>query len=509
MRPPRRGFLATLAAASVTIAGCPGLVPRDERGHSTDDREVDDEDAVQRDGDGDNATTPPVVDARIDLRADRTVAPVAILADASGSEVPDDRDVTYEWEIETEAGERFERTGPSLSYGFESPGTHRLTVTVVADDGETTERDTDETTVSVDARGRNDRPVTGTFVPAFARLDEAMLTHLEAIDATAGALAVAHDGEVRFERAYGWADGDQSEPLPPNAFFRIGSISKGITAAIVDQLVDEGTIRRDDPLLRHVTVAPPAGELADERLAEVTVEQALEHRGGWNRFETGDHIWDPFTIAEALDLDEPPGLEDAIAFLLDHPLHFEPGTDAIYSNDGYVMLGGVVSGVLGVDFQDAVEERLLDPLGLTDGVGVADADPERRHPDEVWYDPRDRWGDRAECPNALTLDEDDTVPCTAGGRLYAHVLPAAGHTARPRGVALLADEIPLDVDLPDKETSDRRLFGGVHGAFAMAGRHATGLTVGAAVNRRAEDEASIEDRVFEALDEVTMTDSVP
>ncbi|AUX08347.1 beta-lactamase class C family protein [Halalkaliarchaeum desulfuricum] len=512
MRPPRRAVLTSLATVPVILAGCQTLRPADDSTPESDPEDIEDNETTPSHGEEAATTTPPEVTARIDLRVERTVAPVAVLADASESTVPDDRNVTYEWQIVPESGQRVNRTGPALSYGFETPGTHRLSVTVVAEDGDTTMSDTDETTVSVDERGPDRRPVTGTFVPEFARLDEAMLDYLEAMDATAGALAVASDGEVLLERGYGWADADQSEPTPSTAVFRIGSISKGLTAALVDQLVHEGTLERDDPLLEYLSIDPPANELADERLAEVTVEHALDHRGGWNRFETGDHIWDAFAIAETLGLDEPPDLEDAIAFLLDHPLHYDPGTDAIYSNDGYVMLGGVVSGVLGVDYQDAVEDRLLEPLGLTADVGVAQADPERRHPDEVWYDPRDRMGERTECPNALTLDEDETVPCPDGGRLFDHVLPAAGHRARLRGVALLADEIPLDVGPPDEVSGDsgeRTLFGGVPGAFAMAGRHSSGLTVGAAMNRRAEAENTIEDRVFGGLDELTISETIP
>ena len=509
MRPPRRAILASLAVGPVALAGCQRLRLIDDSATEPDPDDIEEREATSGDGDEAGTPTPPEIAARIDLRIERTVAPVAVLADASGSAVPDDRNVTYEWEIVLERGERVTRTGPVLSYGFETGGTHHLSLTAVADDGDTTVSDSDETTVSVDDRGPDRRPITGRFVPEFARLDEALLAYLESIDATAGALALAYDGEVLLERGYGWADADQSEPLPSTAVFRIGSVSKGITAALVDQLVDEGRLERDDPLLEHVTVDPPENEPVDERVAEVTVEHALEHRGGWNRFETSDHIWDSFAIAETLGLDEPPALEDAIAFLLDHPLHYDPGTDAIYSNDGYVMLGGVVSGVLGLDYQEAVEDRLLEPLGLTDDVGVAQADPERRHPEEVWYDPRDRRGERFECPNALTLDEDETVPCPDGGRLFDHVLPAAGHRARPRGIALLADEMPLDVGPPDGDSAERTLFGGVPGAFAMAGRHSSGLTVGAAVNRRAEGESTVEERVFEGLDDLMMTDTIP
>lgn len=509
MPSPRRAILASLAAAPVSLAGCQRLRTVDDSDSEPASDEIEDSETTPDDRGEAGTPTPPEITARIDLRVERTVAPVAVLADASGSTVPDDRNVTYEWQIERESGTRVEKTGPALSYGFETGGTHRLSVTAIVDDGDTTASDTAETTVFVDERGPDHRPITGTFVPEFARLDEALLASLESIDATAGALAVASDGDVLLERGYGWKGADQSEPLPSTAVFRIGSISKGITAALVDQLVDEGTLEPDDPLLEHVTVDPPDDELADKRVADITVEHALEHRGGWNRFETSDHIWDSFGIAESLGLEEPPALEDAIAFILDNPIHYDPGTDAIYSNDGYVMLGGVVSGLLGLDYQRAVEDRLLEPLGLADDVGVAQADPERRHPEEVWYDPRDRRGDRAECPNALTLDDDETVPCPDGGRLFDHVLPAAGHRARLRGIALLADEMPLDVGPPAEDSPERTLFGGVPGAFAMAGRHSSGLTVGAAVNRRAEGESTIADRVFEGLDDLMMTDAIP
>ena len=139
--------------------------------------------------------------------------------------------------------------------------------------------------------------------------------------------------------------------------FRIGSVSKPITAAGVRQCVDDGLFSLDDPLdalLPDVEV--PAG---------VTVGLVLAHRSG-------------------LESDAPLETDGAVPTIPDllasAPLRlaFEPGTQLAYSNIGYGLLGHLVATARGAPFEDVMRDRVFRPLGMDDtGYVLAHTDASR------------------------------------------------------------------------------------------------------------------------------------
>ena len=84
------------------------------------------------------------------------------------------------------------------------------------------------------------------------------------------AIGVSHDGRLVLARGYGMADVEAGRPVQPDSLFRIGGISKTITAAAILRLVDEGKLSLDDPI--------PAGSGAttDSRAGKVSVRQLLQ-----------------------------------------------------------------------------------------------------------------------------------------------------------------------------------------------------------------------------------------
>ncbi len=142
-----------------------------------------------------------------------------------------------------------------------------------------------------------------------------------------------------------WA-GDAGEPVDPDTQFRIGSITKTVTAVLVLQCRDEGLLSLDDPLGRFL---PGAG------YAEVTLRQLLAHVGGlqsepvgpwWERSPGG-------SVEELLAAHDGSG---AVA---------EPGAFHHYSNLGYGLLGEVVAQVRGTSWRSLVVDRVVEPLGMT------------------------------------------------------------------------------------------------------------------------------------------------
>jgi CubicO group peptidase (beta-lactamase class C family) len=103
----------------------------------------------------------------------------------------------------------------------------------------------------------------------------------------------------------------------------------------------------------------------DPRLRGVTVRQCLNHSGGWDRTVRGDPInWEP-QICRAFRVRPPLSAEQFLSFVMGLPLDFNPGTDAKYSNVGFVILGEIIARVGGQPYERFVLDNVLRPMGIT------------------------------------------------------------------------------------------------------------------------------------------------
>jgi CubicO group peptidase (beta-lactamase class C family) len=127
--------------------------------------------------------------------------------------------------------------------------------------------------------------------------------------------------------------------------FRIGSISKTFTAALIVLLRDEGKLSLDDPLERHLPVAG---------LTDVRIRQLLSQSGGLQREPDGSW-WERNAGSSLADL---------LAGVTDAKRAFGPYQQFHYSNLAYGLLGGVIERLTGEPWWDVVSARLLGPLGL-------------------------------------------------------------------------------------------------------------------------------------------------
>ncbi len=131
----------------------------------------------------------------------------------------------------------------------------------------------------------------------------------------------------------------------PGTAYRIGSITKTMTAVLVLQLRDEGALSLDDPLGRHL----PGVGYGDLRLADL-----LGHTGGMQSEPAGPW-WERSTGGDFAALAAANDGSGAVA---------GPGEWYHYSNLGYGLLGEVVARLRGAAWWDVVQARLLDPLDL-------------------------------------------------------------------------------------------------------------------------------------------------
>jgi CubicO group peptidase (beta-lactamase class C family) len=159
------------------------------------------------------------------------------------------------------------------------------------------------------------------------------------------AAAVLRDGEIAWETAVGAADVTATLDATPDTQYRLGSITKTFTAAAIMQLRDAGKLQLEDPLDLHVEGAVHAP----------TLRGLLSHTSGMQR-ETHDDAWLQRRFATVPELLE---TLDAAEQVLPAGARFH------YSNLAFALLGIVVERISGLPYRRYVDERLLQPLGLT------------------------------------------------------------------------------------------------------------------------------------------------
>lgn len=196
-------------------------------------------------------------------------------------------------------------------------------------------------------------------VMAQAPSDNELATKIESIVAKALArpgaaglsIAVARGDRIVFAKAFGPADIELNVPLNADSVFRIGSVTKQITAAAVMRLVEQGKISLDATIQTYLPEFP-------EKQWPVTVRQLLAHTSGIWSYTDDDKFMGRETALELTPA-------ELIATFKDKPLEFEPGTKYNYSNSGYYLLGSIVEKASGKPYATYVQEEFFGPLGLT------------------------------------------------------------------------------------------------------------------------------------------------
>jgi N-acyl-D-amino-acid deacylase len=209
-------------------------------------------------------------------------------------------------------------------------------------------------------------PITGKAGPDLEPFDTAMLKIMDHHGVPGAALAIAKDGKLVYAKSFGWSEVAKGEPIKPDTLFGLASLSKTITAVATLKLVEQGMLGLDDHVFAILkNFRAPRGFRVDPVLQDVTVRHCLNHSGGWDRKVSGDPLnWEP-QICRAFRVRSPLSARQFIEFTLTRPLDFVPGTDAVYSNVGYVLLGEVIARASGMPYERFVLENVLRPMGIT------------------------------------------------------------------------------------------------------------------------------------------------
>jgi CubicO group peptidase (beta-lactamase class C family) len=222
--------------------------------------------------------------------------------------------------------------------------------------------------ISVAATDAREWTVTGMRVPKLDGLDTAMQHFMQQYGVRAGALALARGGKILFERAYTWSE-PNSEIVQPASPFRLASLSKLFTAAVIYELVKSKKLSLDIKVFPWLGYNEPtlANQQIDPRLKTISMQNLIDHKGGWDREQAKyDPMYHMREIARSLGLHVAPSRLDIARYMIGEPLQFAPGSRYAYSNFGYLMLGIAAEKAKGMKYFDLVKERVIGPLGIQD-----------------------------------------------------------------------------------------------------------------------------------------------
>lgn len=240
-------------------------------------------------------------------------------------------------------------------------------------------------------------------------------------DIVGASVAIAKNERLIYAKGFGYADREKEIKVEPKHLFRVASVSKLITAVAIMQLVEEGRLSLKDQVFgeKGILNKPPYLNIRDPRVRNIDLYHLLTHSAGWDKY-SGDPVFMPYAIKREMDAELPIDLETTIRYTLSkRTLDFDPGSRSSYSNLGYAVLGKVIEQVTGMDYENYVNSKVLNPIGIYD-MHLGHAMPDKRYPNEVKYYSNSRYH-----TTYSSFDYRKRVPSYYGGN-NLRVLGAAG-----------------------------------------------------------------------------------
>ena len=151
-----------------------------------------------------------------------------------------------------------------------------------------------------------------------------------------GNVLIAKGGSIVFEKAYGHADKSSGKLNTTDTEFRVGSLTKMFTSALILQLGEEGSLSLTDPVSKYVKDFPHGNE--------IKLINMLSHTSG---------------IKGSTGSPAPSTLEESVTGFKVQSLSFTPGSRFEYNNFNYILLSYIAQIVSGTSFSELLERRLL------------------------------------------------------------------------------------------------------------------------------------------------------
>ena len=247
-----------------------------------------------------------------------------------------------------------------------------------------------------------------------------------------GSISISKNGHTLYSRAIGYRYFNKVEKLKATTAtnYRIWSITKLYTAVMIMQLVEEGRLTLDTPLIQFYPEIPNADH--------IVIKDLLQHKSGIHDFtqNKGPEDWDSH-ISERRTQDF------MVAYIAQYGPDFKPGERFSYSNSNYLLLGYIIEKLDGNAYETSLAHRIASKLGLKStyfGVGALDKIENKA----LSYAYKQRW---------TAVDEGEfsgLIPAGAGG--IVGTTEDMNQFIQGLFAGKLVSKESLDAMLPKKET---------------------------------------------------------
>lgn len=163
-----------------------------------------------------------------------------------------------------------------------------------------------------------------------------------------GAVQIRENNNVVFNKAYGFADYDTKIKANPNTKYKVGSITKTFTSAVIFQLIEEKKLSLETKLSKFYPEIKNANK--------ITIGQMLNHKSGIFNF-TAEANFEKTVLL-------PTTKEAMIAKIASFSPAFEPNAKADYSNSNYILLGYIIEKITNKSYIENIDSRIINKIGL-------------------------------------------------------------------------------------------------------------------------------------------------
>jgi CubicO group peptidase (beta-lactamase class C family) len=208
------------------------------------------------------------------------------------------------------------------------------------------------------------------------RFEEAALGLVEKHKIPGTAVGIARNGQLVYEKGFGYRNIDKQLPVTPDTVFGIGSITKSMTCVAILQLQEAGKLNVHDPVKKYL---PEFSTKDVDKTNRMTIHHFMTHSAGLPPLSSL-----VYAMKRSMEIDpsvkdysglQVEGVEQGPIDTYEQLMEFidkqefellgEPGTRFSYSNDSYALLGAIITRVSGQSYESYMKEFMFEPIGMT------------------------------------------------------------------------------------------------------------------------------------------------
>ena len=197
-----------------------------------------------------------------------------------------------------------------------------------------------------------------------AVIDAIVEAPIKAGKVAGASVAVTRRGDTIVAKSYGHADLELDVPMPSDASFEIGSVTKQFTAAAILLLAERGKLAIDDELTKFLPDYPTHD-------ARITIRRLLTHTSGIKGYTELPEFGDLMKVSKPRDT--------LVNLFSSKPLDFPPGEALVYNNSAFFLLGLIIEKVSGQTYADFVKANLFDKAGMPNSYYCSESAIHKHH----------------------------------------------------------------------------------------------------------------------------------